>query len=73
MPTGIVIPGHTVAGQAVPRIAADRNRSVLDRDLIRPNLDELLEKQVLDKTWLPEVRARSRPNGSLPSGSRALQ
>jgi len=43
------------------------------RDLIRPNLDEVLETQVLDKTWLPLVRARSRPTDSLPSGSRALQ
>ena len=43
------------------------------RDLIRPNLDEQLEKQVLDKTWLPPVKARTRPTESLPSGSRALQ
>jgi len=43
------------------------------RDLIRPNLDEQLEKQVLDKTWLPPVKARSRPTDTLPSGSRALQ
>jgi hypothetical protein len=43
------------------------------RDLIRPNLDEALEKQVLDKTWLPPVKARSRPTDVLPSGARALQ
>ena len=43
------------------------------RDLIRPNLDEALEKQVMDKTWLPPVKARSRPTDTLPSGSRALQ
>jgi hypothetical protein len=43
------------------------------RDLIRPHLDEQLEKQVLDKTWLPPVKARTRPTESLPSGSRALQ
>jgi hypothetical protein len=29
------------------------------RDLILPHLDQQLEKQVLDKTWLPDIKARS--------------
>jgi hypothetical protein len=32
------------------------------RDLIVPHLDRQLEKQVLDKTWLPDVRARATGN-----------
>ena len=32
------------------------------RDLIVPHLDQQLARQVLDKTWLPEVKARSSRN-----------
>ena len=32
------------------------------RDLIGPHLDPQLAKQVMDKTWLPEVKARSSQN-----------
>jgi hypothetical protein len=32
------------------------------RDLIGPHLDQQLAKQVMDKTWLPEVKARSSQN-----------
>ena len=32
------------------------------RDLIVPHLDRQLERQVLDRAWLPEVKARSSPN-----------
>jgi hypothetical protein len=32
------------------------------RDLIVPHLDQQLTKQVLDKTWLPDVKARSARN-----------
>jgi hypothetical protein len=40
---------------------------------IRPHLDERLEKQVLDKTWLPEVKEPPVPEDKLQGGSRALQ
>jgi hypothetical protein len=39
---------------------------------IRPHLDEQLEKQVLDRTWLPDVKEPPPPEG-LQAGSRALQ
>ena len=32
------------------------------RDLIVPHLDQQLARQVMDKTWLPEVKARSSRN-----------
>jgi hypothetical protein len=32
------------------------------RDLIVPHLDQQMEKQVMDKTWLPEVKGRSSQN-----------
>jgi hypothetical protein len=40
---------------------------------IRPHLDERLEKQVLDKTWLPDVKEPPAPEDNLQAGSRALQ
>jgi hypothetical protein len=40
---------------------------------IRPHLDERLEKQVLDRTWLPEVKEPPVPEDNLQAGSRALQ
>jgi hypothetical protein len=40
---------------------------------IRPHIDERLEKQVLDKTWLPEVKDPPVPENNLQGGSRALQ
>jgi len=36
---------------------------------IRPHLDERLEKEVLDKTWLPNVKSNDRP----AAASQALQ
>jgi len=32
------------------------------RDLIVPHLDQQMEKQMMDKTWLPEVKSRSPRN-----------
>jgi Putative metallopeptidase len=40
---------------------------------IRPHLDERLEKQVLDKTWLPDVKEPPQPEDNPAAGSRALQ
>jgi len=40
---------------------------------IRPHIDERLEKQVLDKTWLPEVKDPPVPEDNVQGGSRALQ
>ena len=40
---------------------------------IRPHIDERLEKQVLDRTWLPEVKEPPAPEDNLQAGSRALQ
>src|SRR5262245_46062419 len=40
---------------------------------IRPHLDERLEKQVLDRTWLPGVKEPPVPEDNLQAGSRALQ
>jgi Putative metallopeptidase len=40
---------------------------------IRPHLDERLAKQVLDKTWLPDVEEPPRPDADSAAGSRALQ
>ena len=40
---------------------------------IRPHLDEQLEKQVLDRTWLPSVKEPPRPEDDSPAVSRALQ
>jgi hypothetical protein len=40
---------------------------------MRPHLDELLETQVLDRTWLPDVKEPPAPEGNLQAGSRALQ
>jgi hypothetical protein len=40
---------------------------------IRPHLEERLEKQVLDKTWLPEVKEPPVPEDNSQAGSRALQ
>jgi Putative metallopeptidase len=42
-------------------------------DSIRPHIDEQLEKQVWDKTWLPDVKDPPRPDDHLPAVSRALQ
>jgi len=38
-----------------------------------PHLDERLEKQVLDETWLPDVKEPPLPEDTLASGARALQ
>src|SRR5262245_6416348 len=40
---------------------------------IRPHLDERLEKQVLDRNWLPTVKEPPLPEDSTASGARALQ
>ena len=40
---------------------------------IRPHIDERLEKQVLDKSWLPDVKEPPVPEDSSQAGSRALQ
>src|SRR5262245_49651163 len=40
---------------------------------IRPHLDEQWEKRVLDRTWLPDVKAPPLPEDTLPAGARALQ
>ena len=40
---------------------------------IRPHIDERLEKQVLDRTWLPDVKEPPVPEDNLQAGSRALQ
>ena len=40
---------------------------------IRPHLDERLEKQVMDRTWLSDVKEPPLPEGNLQAGSRALQ
>jgi hypothetical protein len=40
---------------------------------IRPYLDEKLEKQVLDKTWLPEVNEPPPPEDNKAAGARALR
>jgi hypothetical protein len=40
---------------------------------IRPHVDEQIEKQVLDRTWLPEVKEPPQPEDNLQAGSRALQ
>jgi Putative metallopeptidase len=40
---------------------------------IRPHIDEQLEKQVLDRTWLPDVKEPPPPEDNLQAGSRALQ
>jgi hypothetical protein len=40
---------------------------------IRPHLDEKLEKQVLDRTWLPSVKEPPQPEDDSPAVSRALQ
>jgi Putative metallopeptidase len=40
---------------------------------IRPHIDERLEKQVLDRTWLPDVKEPPPPEDNLQAGSRALQ
>jgi hypothetical protein len=40
---------------------------------IRPYLDERLEKQVLDRSWLPDVKEPPVPEDNLSAGSRALQ
>jgi hypothetical protein len=40
---------------------------------IRPHIDEQLEKQVLDRTWLPDVKEPPVPEAHLPTVSRALQ
>ena len=40
---------------------------------IRPHLNEQLEQQVLDKTWLPSVKEPPRPEDDSPAFSRALQ
>jgi hypothetical protein len=40
---------------------------------IRPHIDERLEKQVLDKTWLPDVKEPPVPEDNSASGARALQ
>jgi hypothetical protein len=42
-------------------------------DSIRPHLDERLEKRVLDKTWLPDVKVQSRSDDRPASGTQALQ
>jgi Putative metallopeptidase len=42
-------------------------------ELIRPHVDEQLEKQVLDKTWLPDVKEPPQPEDNSAAGSRALQ
>lgn len=41
--------------------------------LIRPHIDEQREKQVWDKTWLPDVKDPPRPDEQSPAVSRALQ
>jgi hypothetical protein len=40
---------------------------------IRPHIDEQREKQVWDKTWLPDAKDPPRPEDQLPAVSRALQ
>ena len=40
---------------------------------IRPHIDERLEKQVLDKSWLPDVKEPPVPEDNSQAGSRALQ
>jgi len=40
---------------------------------IRPHLDERLEKQFLDRSWLPTVKEPPLPEDSTASGARALQ
>jgi hypothetical protein len=40
---------------------------------IRPHVDEQIEKQVLDRTWLPEVKEPPQPEDNLQAASRALQ
>jgi putative metallopeptidase DUF4344 len=42
-------------------------------DSIRPHIDERLEKQVLDRSWLPVVKEPPQPEDNLQAGSRALQ